>query len=304
MLNRRIVHIGHFPVDVVLQLLCKFGVGFLPFGDALFALGHYFAKFIGALLVKLGHFGEHSPRVGHVAAQVIYCLFVASARFAQRLAVSAALALKVLAVGGDTAASHNGVPYNERGALCLCLCHLNGIGNCKRVAAVDFDHVPVPSFVLHCGVLVAHFVAVGRKLHFIAVVEHYEIAQTQMSGYAGGLLRNSFLNASVADECIRLVGKHFAEVGGKEALCYGATHCHRLALAKWARCVLYAVGWIKLGVAGRDAAQAAECLDVVEGVFAAQKQYAVKHWRHVSRIKEKPVANEPLRVVRVVYKIT
>ena len=276
-LNGGIVHLGSLAVNIVLQALHGLGILLCPCIDGAFALCDDFALFVGMLGIQFCYLGEYRPGILGVATQVRYRLAVIGTRLAQRVTVCAAFALKVLALGGHAAASHDGAADDDGGALGFGKCLVQGVGKGNRVGAVTLDDVPVPSAVFHGGVLVAHGIAVGRELHRVAVVEHDEVAQAQVAGNASGLLRDALLNAAVTDEGIGLVGKHLAIVCSDETLGNGTSHGHHVALSQGTRRVLHTVLNVQLGVAGSDAAPGAERLDVVGGIMAGEVQHAVEH---------------------------
>ena len=136
-------------------------------------------------------------------------------------------------------------------------------------------------------------------MHGVAVIEHDQIVQPKVAGNAGSLLRDAFLNASVADESVRLVGKRFIIMCSDETLGNGTTHSHHMALSQWTAGVFNAMLYIQLGMAGCDAAPAAECFQVLGGITACQVQHAVQHWRHVAGVQEETVTRKPCGVIGV-----
>ena len=130
-------------------------------------------------------------------------------------------------------------------------------------------------------------------MHCVAVIEHDQVVQAQIAGYACSLLRDAFLNASVADKSVGLVGKYFIIMCCDKALGNGTSHGHHVALTQRSTGVFYTMFHIQLGVARRDAAPAAEGLEVFGGITACQVQYAVQHGRHVAGIQEETVTGKP-----------
>ena len=183
-----IVHLGCLAVYIVLQALHGLGVLLCPSIDVALALGNDFALLISALGIKCFYLVKDYPGILGIAAQVLNGLAVVGARLAQRVAVSAALALKVLALGCHSAAAHDGAADDDGGTLFLGECFVQCVGQSGGVGTVTLDDVPIPRTVLHGGIFVAHGVTVGRELHSVAVVEHDQVVQPQISGNAGGLL--------------------------------------------------------------------------------------------------------------------
>ena len=173
------------------------------------------------------------------------------------------------------------------------------VGQGDGIGSVTFDDVPVPGTVFHGRVLAAHGVAVGRQLHRVAVVEHDQIAQPQVACNAGRLLGNAFLDTAVADKGVGLVGEYLTVMGCDEALGNGTSHSHHVALAQGAAGVFHTMSHVQLGMAGGDAAPAAECLQVVGGIASRQVQHAIEHGRHVAWIQEEAVTTEPRGVIGV-----
>ena len=159
--NRCIVHIGHLAVDEVLQLLHCIGILLSPCVDFAFALCNDLPLFLCALCIEFGNFGEHNPGILGISAQMFDGLAVIGTRFAQGVAVGAAFALKVLALGGHGTTSHDGAADDDGGPFFLGQRFVQGIGQCNRVGAVTLDDVPVPCAVLHRAILVADSVTVS-----------------------------------------------------------------------------------------------------------------------------------------------
>ena len=215
--------------------------------------------------------------------------------------MGAAFSLEILTRGGHCAASHHGVAYDEHRFVFLGLGFLESVGYGGRVGAVYFNHVPVPGAVFCCVVLGVNGVNVGGELHLVAVIEHYEVREAQESGDTSGALAYLFLNASVGDKCVCLMGENLAEAGCDEALGYGRSHSHGVSLTERTAGVFHAAGRIELGMAGSHTAPLAEFLKLVNGVMALQGENTVEHRRHVTGIKEETVAREPCGIVGVCY---
>ena len=80
------------------------------------------------------------------------------------------------------------MPYDERRASVAFICLGQGICDGQRIVAVYFDDVPLPCAVFCGHVFRVNSVHHGRQLHFVGVIEHYQVSQAQMSGYASGPL--------------------------------------------------------------------------------------------------------------------
>ena len=106
------------------------------------------------------------------------------------------------------------------------------IGESFRISAVTLYHMPVPCAILRCIILIVDSVNIGRKLNFVAVIEHYQVTQTQISGYASRTLGDLLLNTAVGYECVCLVLHPVAEAGREETFGDSRADCHRVALAK------------------------------------------------------------------------
>ena len=260
MRNCRIVDCRHFSVDVALELCPLLGILLLPLILCSLALGYYLAKLLVAAGIKFLHVVPHNPRILGVTAKVLNGLFVAGTRLAERTAVSAALALEVLAVSSHATLAHNGLADDERGALLLGVRRVDCCADCSRVSAVDHHHLPVPCAVLCGSILKRHLVAVGRELHVVAVVEHDEVVQSQEAGNASCALRNLLLDTAIGDKGIGLVRPHLTKTLGKETLGYCRSHAKHMALAKRTRSVLDAAHHVALRVTGSHAAPLAEIL--------------------------------------------
>ena len=160
--NGGIVYIGHLAVNEVLKL--SHGVGILlgPGVDVTFALCNEFTLGICALGIKFSHLGEYNPGVFGISAQVLDGFAVVGTRFAQRVAVCAALALKVLAIGRDGATSHDGTTDDDGGTFFFDKGFVQRVGECNRISAVTLNDVPIPRAVLHRGILIADSVTISR----------------------------------------------------------------------------------------------------------------------------------------------
>ena len=189
--------------------------------------------------------------------------------------------------------------YYYCGALCFVLCLGEGFGDCFGVGSVDSQHIPSPCCIFCSHILAVNGVDVGRELHAVAVVEHYEVAQAEESGDTAGTLRDFFLNTAVADEGVGLVGNDVAEACLEETFCDGASHGHCMALSEGTGCVLDAAFGVKFGVSRGYAAPLAELLEFGSGELACEGKHRIKHWRHVAGVEEEAVACEPCGVVRV-----
>ncbi len=124
----------------------------------------------------------------------------------------------------------------------------DGVG----IGSVDFQHVPVPCLVFPGDILAVHGVDHRGELYLIAVVEHDEVAQAQITGYAAGALGNLLLDATVGDESESLMGHDVPETGLEEAFSDRAPYGHRMALAQRTGGVLDSAAGVKLGMSGAD----------------------------------------------------
>ena len=118
-LDGSIIHLWRFAVDEILQALHRLGVLLCPCINLLLAFGNQFPLLLSALRIELSHFGEYDPRILGITAQVFNGFAVVGTRFAQRVAVGAAFAFKVLALGSNGAAAHDGAADDDGGAFCL-----------------------------------------------------------------------------------------------------------------------------------------------------------------------------------------
>ena len=95
-----------------------------------------------------------------------------------------AASLVTATIGAACTETHDGLTDDECGALLLGL----GLGECCAylfgVVTVDGDDFPVPSLVFLGYVFACYLVAVGRELHVVAVVEHDEVVQTEVTSDA------------------------------------------------------------------------------------------------------------------------
>ena len=191
-----------------------------------------FAQFGVAVGVKLLDVGGNNPGIFRIGTQIAHSVCVVGAALADGLSVGGAFSFEVRTVGCDTSAAHDSMTYNNSGTFSLALCLGECLGYGFGVGAVDCEHVPSPCGIFCCHILAVNCVDVGRELHAVAVIEHYEVAQAEESGDAAGSLRDFLLNAAVADEGIGLVSHNVAEAGLKETLGNGAAHGHGVTLSQ------------------------------------------------------------------------
>lgn len=181
-----------------------------------------------------------------------------------------ALTLEVLPVGGDGSLAHHGVADDEGGAFLLGLGLGDGVGDGVGIGAVDLQHVPVPGTVFGCHILVVHSVDHRRELHAVAVIEHDQVVETEVTGDTAGTLGNLLLYAAVGDEGVCLMGDHIAETGLEETLADGASDSHGVPLAERSRGVLDTSVGVEFGMSRADAAPLAQLLKLIDGELAGQ----------------------------------
>ena len=100
------------------------------------------------------------------------------------------------------------------------------------IITVYFKDIPSPCPVFGCHILFVDFGNRSGQLYAVGVVEHHELAETEVSGDAPCALRDFFLHTAVADKCIGLVCHSLAEAGHKEALGYRAADGHGMSLTE------------------------------------------------------------------------
>ncbi len=178
--------------------------------------------------------------------------------------------------------------------------HFKRAANCFNIAAVNCQNIPVPGAIFSGSVFVGNVVNFSGKLNVVGVVEHNQVAQTEMAGNASGTLRNLFLNTAVGNISISFMGNNIAELGNEHTFCQSATNGHYMTLAKRAGGVLYAAVNVELGVAGSNRTPLAEFLKFFKSIAAGQRQNAIEHGRHMARIHKETVAGNPTRISGVI----
>ena len=164
---------------------------------------------------------------------------------------------------------------DQRGALFLGLCLLDGLTNLVNVVTVNLLHVPSPGLVLLGGVLRGHHLGLRRELDVVGVVEHDEVVQSQVAGNTACALRNLLLHTAVGDVGVDGLVHHVAQTGLEELGGDGGTYCEGVALSQRTGGVLNAALQLALGVAGGYAAPLAQVLQVLQVVLADEGQLRI-----------------------------
>ena len=270
-----IINLRQHAFEVGLKLYGEGRIGFCPLLERFAAFCHDFAQLFAACRVESFCFGEDFPRIFGVAAEVAYCRRVVGTALAQGLSVGRALAFEAFSVGFDGALAHYGASYDKCRLFGFGLSLGDGFRYGFGIVAVDFNYVPVPCAVFGGVVFAVHGVDHGRQLYAVAVVEHYEVRQSEISGNTAGALRNFFLYAAVGDEGVCLVCHGASEASFEEALGYGAAHGHRVALAERAGGVFDSAFRIQFGVSRRYRTPLAELLQLVGSIVSGHCQNGV-----------------------------
>ncbi len=264
LLNETPVDVRHFAGHEGFVLVRRNGVLLLPLEVSGVTFVSQFAELGSACLIELLYLGEDSERSSGVAAEVLDGLLERSAGFAERVAVSRALALKVLAFGCHAALTHDSVTDDERRTLLLGFGFLQGFADGVGIIADDLLHKPAPSLVLGSHVLGGHFAAHGRELHLVGVVEHDQIIQAERACHTACTLRDLLLHAAIGDEGVDGRVVDLAKAGVEELSRDSSTYSKRVTLSERTGGILDAALDVTLGVTGRHAAPLTEVLQVFD----------------------------------------
>ena len=221
-------------------------------------------------------------------------------RGGEGLAVRRDAILEATPFGIHSAATHDGLADDQRGALRLGVGLTEGVADLFDGLPIDGDHAPVPSAVFGGDILGVHLVDLGGELDVVRVVIHDEVVQPEVPSQSADALRDFLFDATVRDVGVRLVSHPFAEASHHEAFGDGCAEGHGVSLPQRARGVLDAMLHVALGVAGGVAAPLAEILQLRERHESSCSQHAVEHGRHVSGVEEEAVAVGIVRPLGVV----
>ena len=169
-------------------------------------------------------------------------------------------------------------------------------------------HIPAISLEARGGVVGEPAIGVAVDGDAVVVPEADQLAQAPGAGQRGGLVRDAFHQAAIAQEHPGAVVDDI-KFGAVEALgqqLFGQRQAHRIgkALAQRAGGGFHARGLVPLRVAGGLAAELAERLELLDRqVIAAQVQQRVLQHRAVAVGEHETVAVEPARVARVVAQV-
>ncbi len=251
----------------------------------------------GGLDVRGDHEGLGSPAQGFAGQLDL----VAAQRLAVRLGGAGAVG-RALADGR--------LADDEGGFVGTLLGLLDGGGHSLHVVAIDrAHHVPAVGGETASGVV--HEPGRHRAVDAdaVVVVQRDELVQLPGTGQGGGLVADAFHQAAVAQEGVgAVVNDRVAvavELGGQQLL--GQRHAHGIgdALAQRAGGGLHARGHVDLGVAGGQAVQLAEALQLGHAeLVAGEVQQRVDQHRAVAVAEHETVAVGPVRVGRVVLEVT
>ena len=112
------------------------------------------------------------------------------------------------------------------------LCHFQGLTDFCCIVAVDGDDLPSPGFIFFGCIFVGYFIHFGRKLDIIRVIEHDQVSESECTGNTSCTLGDLFLNATVRDESIGLVGHPFTETGYQKTFGDSCSDGHGMSLTQ------------------------------------------------------------------------
>ena len=167
------------------------------------------------------------------------------------------------------------MPYYNCGALCLGICSNKRIVDSHRISAVDVNHIPSPRAIFHGHILGVYGIDIGRQLHLVAVIKHYQVAQPEITGDTPCALRDFLLDAPVRNERICLVADNIAETCLQEPLSDCAPHSHRMALPQRTGGVFNPPLNVDFGMPGANAPPLAELLKFFNRVFACEGKHGI-----------------------------
>ncbi len=271
------VNFGKLIVEERIKFLGKFGIGSFPCGLFGTASLYNLTELFTTSLIKSLHILEYNPWILGIGTKISHSGSIVGTRCAEGLAVSRALSLEARSVGLHTPSAHHSVTYDDGGTFLLALSLGNRLCDLFRIIAVTLKHLPSPCTILRSYILVVDLIDHSGELHLIAVIEHYKVAETEMSGQTACALGYLLLNTAIGNESICLVAQPLAETGCKETLSDSAAYSHSMTLAKRPGSVLHSTLGVKLGMAWRRRAPLTELLKFVDSIMSEQSEDTVEH---------------------------
>ena len=142
------------------------------------ALCPHCGKLLTTCVVECYHLGEECEGLLGVTAQVGDGSLDACTCIGEGLTVGRNLILERLSLGCYQALTHNGMTDNECRLLCRSVSSGQSLANLVDIVSIDIQHLPTPSAILHCNILVVHLITLGRELNIVGIVEHNEVVES------------------------------------------------------------------------------------------------------------------------------
>ena len=266
------------------------------------ALSHDGFQFFATLGIKFGHFLTHHKRCIRVATKVHHG--VAIGITTERSTMRATISLIAAAIGLPCSFAHHGMSDDEGWSGGFGICIAESFADLHRVVAINFNHVPIPSTILHSGVFGNNIGRHGRQLHIVGIEKHNQVVQSQVPGHTTGALTNFLLNAPIGNISINLFFLK-SGIAGTRIKRFGSdsgSHSIGMPLSERATGVFNTACHIYFRVAGCGRLPLTKLLQFFEAEPTNQGQLGIKHRRHVAGVEEKAVATFPLRTLRIVGK--
>ena len=170
----------------------------------------------------------------------------------------------------QTAFTHRGVANDERGTSFLLFSLTQRLADEVRMVAGYLLYIPAPGFVFSGNIFRGHLFTTCRELDIVAVVEHDEVVQSQVSGQTSCALRYLFLHTAVRDKSVDSRIMHSAITGVEPFSRYCRTNGIGVTLTQRTRSVLNAASDVTLRMTGRWTAPLTQLLQLVHGVETGQ----------------------------------
>ena len=167
-----------------------------------------------------------------------------------------------------------------------------------EVVSIDLVDIPPDGSVARGGVLALCDGAHGIERHIVRIINEDQVVEAEVAGERAGFHRHAFLKAAITCERDDMVVENAVRGCVEAGLAHfgrdSKTNGIRYALAERARGGLDAGGFVKLRMAGSDAAELAEIFDFFQGhAVSREVEPAVEEHAAVACGEDEAVAVQP-----------
>ena len=177
----------------------------------------------------------------------------------------------------------------------------NGVGDFRKIVAIDLLDIPAVGHITRGGVLALRHRCHRVERHIVGIINEDEVVESEVAGERAGFLRHAFLQAPIArerDDMVienpvrRRVETRLAHLAGNRE-----AHGVRHALPEGAGGCFNARRFVKLWMPRRDAVELAEIFQVIQRhAVACEMQPTVEEHAPVAGRENKAVAIQPARL--------